>query len=77
MNAEKESPILDALDADSHQWLSLQNPDLLTAIEIEMGKGKSPEQIRRMIAAYVGPEREALSLRAYQAARHHARIQAR
>lgn len=70
LHPARRSPVLDALDADSYQWLATQAPDLLTAIELEMGDGRSPDQLQRLVAAHVGPEREALANRVYQAARH-------
>lgn len=75
MKAVTRSPILDALDADSWQWMSATSPELLDAIEREVADGKTPAQIQRTIAAHVGPERNALATRAYQAARHCARMQ--
>lgn len=35
----KPSPILQALDAESYNWLSVQAPELLTAIEAEVANG--------------------------------------
>lgn len=64
----KPSPILQALDAESYNWLSVQAPELLTAIEAEVANGKTPEAIGRMVAAHVGPDRTALAIRCQQAA---------
>jgi type II secretory pathway component PulF len=62
------SPILDALDIESYQYLSIAAPDLLAAIEAEVENGKSADQIQRLVAAEIGPEREALARRCRQAA---------
>lgn len=69
------SPILDALDAESWQWLSATAPELLSAIESEVASGKSPAQIGRLVSAHVGAERNALTVRVFQAARHCVRTQ--
>jgi hypothetical protein len=69
------SPILDALDLDSYDWLSTQAPELMDAIAQEVAAGKSPEQIRRIIVGYIGPDRLALAERAAQAAAYVERTQ--
>jgi len=66
----KPSPVLAALDADSYSWLSTQAPELLDAVEQEIAAGRTPQFLMRQVAAHVGPEREALAMRVYQAARH-------
>lgn len=76
MNPTK-SPILDALNADSYNWLSTTAPDLLNAVEAEVQNGKTPEAIARLVASHVGPEREALAIRCRQAAAHVQRMQER
>lgn len=73
--SKNRSPIVDALNAESYQFLSTIAPDLLNAIEGEIGNGKTAEQIKRMIIGHVGPEREALANRAFQAAQHVERTQ--
>lgn len=65
----KQSPILDALDADSYEYLADANPELLAAIEKEVQRGLSPLEIKRMVTLHVGYDRLALALRCYQAAR--------
>lgn len=35
-----------ALDAESYEWLATNQPDILTAIETEIGNGHTPEQIK-------------------------------
>lgn len=71
----KRSPIVEALNADSWQWLSTTAPELLDAVESEVASGKSPDQIARLVAAHVGPERNALATRVLQAAMHVERTQ--
>ena len=56
------SPILDALNFESYQWLALQAPELIDAIESEVAAGRTPEQIQRIVSGHVGAEREALSM---------------
>lgn len=59
-----------ALDKYSHEWLSSNYPDLVTAIEIDMTRGATPQGIRFLVQQRVGPDRESLALRCEQAARH-------
>lgn len=71
----KPSPVLDALDAESYEWLGTQAPELLSAIEAEIAAGKKPAQLSRMVSAYVGPERDGLAKRVLQAAKYVERVQ--
>jgi hypothetical protein len=64
------TPLTEALDAMSYQWLSAQAPDLVLAIEAELTGGRSPYQIRLLTQRHVGPDRDGLALRCEQAARH-------
>lgn len=75
MKAVTRSPILDALDAESHEYLGNTAPELLSAIESEIASGMRPDAIRRLVAAHVGSDRQALAVRCLQAARHAARMQ--
>lgn len=73
----KPSPILQALDAESYDYLSTAAPELLTAVEQEVANGRSPEAIGRMVAAHVGSDRTALAIRCRQAAAYVQRMQDR
>ena len=73
----KPSPLIAALDADSYEYLSTQSPELLSAIEAEVAAGKTPSQCARLVSQYVGPERDGLARRVYQAAAHVERMQVR
>jgi hypothetical protein len=64
------TPLTEALDAMSYQWLSAQVPELVMAIEAELTGGRSPYQIRLLAQRHVGPDRDGLALRREQAARH-------
>lgn len=68
--AKAISPIVIALNAESYDWLSAQNPDLVSAIEAEVAAGTKAETIYRMVSQYVGPERQALAVRVRQATHH-------
>ena len=59
-----------ALDYESYSYLLKHAPDLVDAIEKELEAGQTPDAIRWFISAQVGPERQALALRAEQAARY-------
>jgi len=67
---KRTSPIVAALDAESHDWLAAQAPDLLGAVEAEMNRGADPDSIYRMVSQHVGAERQALAIRVRQAANH-------
>lgn len=69
------SPLLDAIDADAFEWLSHYSPIYLSAIEAELARGWTPEQIRNFMLRHVGPDRSGLALRAEQAARYLQRTQ--
>jgi hypothetical protein len=64
------TPLTEALDAMSYQWLSAQAPELVLAIDEELNSGRSPYQIRLVAQQHVGPDRDGLALRCEQAARH-------
>lgn len=59
-----------ALDRMSYDWLSVNAPDLVMAIEQELGGGAEPAGIRMIVQRHVGADRENLALRCEQAARH-------
>lgn len=57
-----------ALDAESYEWLAANVPDVLAALEVEIGKGRTPEQVHLFVLGeYARPE---LAQRLRQAARH-------
>lgn len=62
--------LLDAIDADAFDWLTQYAPRYIEAIETELRGGRTPDQIRYIMASNVGPDRTALVSRCYQAARH-------
>lgn len=64
------SPLLDAIDADAFDWLTQHAPRYVTAIEAEIRQGRTPAEIRYIVASNVGPDRQGLALRCAQAARH-------
>lgn len=62
-----------ALDRMSYDWLSVNAPDLVLAIDQELSGGADPASIRMIVQRHVGADRENLALRCEQAARHLAR----
>ena len=66
----QQSVLLNAIDLDAYEWLSHHAPIYLEAIEVEMSRGMTPEQIRNFMLRNVGPERSGLALRLEQASRH-------
>lgn len=66
----RELSLEEALANDAYEWLAINHPDLIDAIKFEIEKNKrSPEDIKRIVAQQVGPDRNALAMRCYQAAR--------
>ena len=57
-----------ALDAESYEWLATNQPDILTAIETEIGNGHTPEQIKWRVLRRTN--RLEIAMRCEQAARH-------
>ena len=57
-----------ALDQESYEWMSANQPDILRALEIEIGNGHTPYQARMLVLQHSG--REDLAARIEQAARH-------
>jgi len=55
-----------ALDYISWQWLSDNHPELAEAIELEVGRGATPTDVRRFVMRYT--DRFELALRCEQAA---------
>jgi hypothetical protein len=56
-----------ALNSISWEWLNDNHPELAEAIELEVGRGATPEQVRRFVVART--YRNELALRCEQAAR--------
>lgn len=73
--AIKRSVILEALDYESFEYMQVAFPDLLAAIEKEVGNGMKPDQVMRLVLQAVGPDRTALAYRCLQAAHYLAKIQ--
>lgn len=57
-----------ALDRESYEWLATNAPDILTALEVEVAKGMTPDQIYLFVVGQYG--REELAQRLRQAARN-------
>lgn len=70
----RPNPLLEAIDQDAYQWLGVNAPYYLTAIERSIELGVSPENIGRTISVNVGPDRQQLAKRCTQAARHMQRM---
>ncbi len=70
--ANKLQGITRALDFISYEWLGDAHPQLLDAIEQEIGSGADPSAIRRHVMRLT--DRLELALRCEQAARHLARV---
>jgi hypothetical protein len=66
----KSSPLIQALDRMSYEYLSTNAPDLIVAIDQELHEGLTPAEIRFRVQRHVGPDREGLALRCEQAARY-------
>lgn len=73
----KEMPAIDAaIQAESWEWLSDNLPLLADAVQKEVARGASPDQVRQYVLRRVGLGREALALRCSQAAAHLAGVNA-
>ena len=56
------------LDAESYEWLGGHHPEILEALEKEVGAGQSPREIKQFVMMHtLRPE---LAQRCYQASRH-------
>lgn len=58
------------LDEESFDFLWQNYPSLASAVQKMVGKGVSPEEIRRRVVEKLGAHREALATRCELAARH-------
>lgn len=67
---DKLSPLQRAVDQDSYAWLSSNAPFYVDAILESLRLGSTTEEIRRYLSSQVGPERQAIAIRAEQCARH-------
>lgn len=61
------------LDKESYEWLASQHPDILEAVEAEVGAGRTPEQIRLYVIR--ATNRTELAQRCQQSARHIKRME--
>jgi hypothetical protein len=69
VNQKAAMPALErALDAESYEWLATNQPDILTAIEVEIGNGHTPEHIKWRVLRRTN--RFEIAIRCEQAARH-------
>ncbi len=59
-----------AIDEDAYEYLSQHAPSYIKAIDNELVRGATPEQIRWYVQVRVGADRLPLALRCEQAARH-------
>lgn len=57
-----------ALDKESYEWLASNAPDILEALEVEVGRGSKPDDIHLFVRGEY--ERPELAQRLRQAARH-------
>ncbi len=68
MIAQTMDRLASALNRESYEWLASQHPDILEAVEAEVGAGRTPEQIRLFVIRATG--RPELAARCEQSARH-------
>lgn len=66
----KLAPLQHVVDLDAYNWLSQHAPYYIDAISTCLNDGVPPDSIRRYLSAQVGTERQAIAIRAEQAARH-------
>lgn len=59
-----------ALDRMSYEYLAINAPDLVMAIDQELRNGTEPDGIRFIVQRHVGPDRDGLAMRCEQAARY-------
>jgi len=64
----KMSGLQVALDAESYEWLTGNQPEVLSALEREVSGGATPDQIKLFVLRHTG--RFELAMRCEQAARH-------
>lgn len=69
-------PLMAVIDRDGYEYLEVERPDYLQAVQQELDGGYSPEEIRRKVLRIGGPDRQALAMRCCQAARHMSRMAA-
>ncbi len=67
--AGRDVTLEEAIAEDSFEWMARQAPRLLDAVSFELSAGRTPEDVRQIVSRQVGPERQALATRCYQAAR--------
>ena len=60
--------LANVLDAESYHWLSANHPEIVEAIESEVGAGNKPDRIKYFVLKHTG--REELALRCEAAARY-------
>lgn len=60
----------DVLDAESWEWLNDNYPALAIAVQQMVGKGKTPEAIKRRMVERLGAHRIALAQRCELASRY-------
>lgn len=67
LKAKTELPAIGrALNSISWEWLNTNHPELAEAIEMEVARGATPEQVKRFVTART--YRTELALRCQQAA---------
>lgn len=69
-----KTPLIDALDNESYEWMLSNHPILLDAVQKEIAAGKTPDDIRKLALRHVGPERDGLVRRCEQVARYLVRV---
>lgn len=67
-------PLMAVIDRDGYEYLEVQQPEYLQAVNQELQAGNTPDEIRRKVLRLAGPDRQALAMRCCQAARHMSRM---
>lgn len=67
---EKFTELGTELDREGYEWLVENYPAIATAVEVSVGRGATPEGVRRFVLERLGPERSGLAIRCQSAARY-------
>jgi len=65
---QKKSPLINAIESESYEYLLQHAPDFLDAIQSELDNGKTVDEIRYLLTVELGSDRIALVRRCVQAA---------
>lgn len=58
------------LDRESWDWLVDNHPKIADALEIQVGRGASPDDLREFVKRRIGSHREEFAIRCETAARY-------